>query len=50
VNILGLDLSLTATGIAIVRTGDGDNHRYRTEVINDPPRPANGPNANRSGG
>jgi crossover junction endodeoxyribonuclease RuvC len=35
-NILGLDLSLTATGIAIVRTGDGDNHRYRTEVIKRP--------------
>jgi crossover junction endodeoxyribonuclease RuvC len=36
VNILGLDLSLTATGIAIVRTGDEGDHRYRTEVIKRP--------------
>jgi crossover junction endodeoxyribonuclease RuvC len=35
VNILGLDLSLTATGVAVVTTNDTD-HRYRTEVIKRP--------------
>jgi crossover junction endodeoxyribonuclease RuvC len=47
VNILGLDLSLTATGIAIVRTGDGDNHRYRTEVIKEPSKRTKWPDRDR---
>jgi len=47
VNILGLDLSLTATGIAIVRTGDGDNHHYRTELIKEPSKQAKWPDRDR---
>jgi len=35
VNILGLDLSLTATGVAVVTT-NGIDHRYRTELIKEP--------------